>query len=191
MRTFGPAVYRKKGLQSRMNTDLPTADADIRSHEFLDCTIHVLTASDLTDLVEVAVRSHESCIIANHNLHSLYLYQHDTKLRKLFSQAKWIHADGMGIVLLGKAFGVHLPRSARITYVDWLPLLLDRAAARDWRLFYLGSKPGIADKGADLLREKFPRLRLKTAHGYFDPMGEENDRILDEIRVFAPDVLLV
>jgi N-acetylglucosaminyldiphosphoundecaprenol N-acetyl-beta-D-mannosaminyltransferase len=173
------------------STYSPIADASVRTYAVLGCRIHAVTASDLTDLVESAVESHESCIIANHNLHSLYLYQHDPKLRELFSKAKWIHADGMGIVLLGRALGARSQRSERTTYVDWLPLLIERAANRQWRVFYLGSKPGVADKGAAILRNRFRGLSIETAHGYFDPSGEENERVLDEIRLFSPQVLMV
>ena len=174
-----------------MSTYSPVTDAGIRAYDVLGCRIDAVTPSDLTDLVEDAVQAGESCIIANHNLHSLYLYQRDSKLRELFSKAKWIHADGMGIVLLGKAIGAQLKRSVRITYVDWLPLLLKRAADRNWQVFYLGSRPGVAEKGAEILRNRFPGLKIAAAHGHFDPAGEENERVLEEIRVSPPEVLLI
>lgn len=174
-----------------MSTYLPATDVSIPSFDVLGCKVHAVTACELTDLVERAVELRESCIVANHNLHSLYLYHHDAKLRELFAKAKWIHADGMGIVLVGRATGLPLQRSIRVTYVDWLPLLLDRAAQRKWRVFYLGSKPGVADKGIEILREQYPGLMVTSAHGYFDPAAEDNEKVLDEIRAFSPDVILV
>ena len=174
-----------------MSTIAPVSELSIPAFKVLDCRIHAVTASALTDLVERAVDSRDSCIVANHNLHSLYLYHHDAKLRMLFARARWIHADGMGIVMLGRASGIRLERSVRITYVDWLPLLMERAAKRKWRVFYLGSKPGVADRGTKILLNKFPGLTMGCAHGYFDPAGEENERMLGAIREFAPDLLLV
>src|SRR5580692_10993257 len=109
-----------------MSTCLPAIDEPIRTFDVLGCRIHAVTATELTDLVEEGVRSQESCIIANHNLHSLFLYQKDSTLRALFSKAKWIHVDGMGIVLLARVFGARIERSERVTYVDWFPLLLER-----------------------------------------------------------------
>jgi N-acetylglucosaminyldiphosphoundecaprenol N-acetyl-beta-D-mannosaminyltransferase len=174
-----------------MSTYSNVTCASIPTYDVLGCTVHAVTASDLTDLIERAVESGEPSIIANHNLHSLYLYQRDSKVREFFAKAKWIHADGMGIVLLGRALGARLKRSERVTYVDWFPLLLERAADRQWKLFYLGSKPGVADKGANILRERFPGLRINVAHGYFDPAKEENESVLEEIRAFSPDVLMI
>jgi N-acetylglucosaminyldiphosphoundecaprenol N-acetyl-beta-D-mannosaminyltransferase len=163
----------------------------VRTFEVLGCVVHAVTATDLTDLVECAIDSGESCIIANQNLHSLYLYQRDAKLREFFSKAKWIHADGMGVVLLGRATGAKVGRSERVTYVDWLPLLLERVVDRRWRIFYLGSRPGVAEKGTAILRERFPGLRMSSDHGYFDPAGEQNESVLRAIQKFSPDILLV
>jgi len=174
-----------------MSTFLSEIGSGVRSFDVLGCKVHAVTAPDLTDLVERAVETQESCIIANHNLHSLYLYQRDARLREFFAQAKWIHADGMGIVLLARATGAEVDRSIRVTYVDWLPLLMERAAARNWRVFYLGSRPGVADKGIAILRERFPGLNMEAIHGYFDTAGEENEIVLEKIRAFSPDVVLV
>jgi N-acetylglucosaminyldiphosphoundecaprenol N-acetyl-beta-D-mannosaminyltransferase len=178
-------------MAETMSTFLPVKNFRVQSFNVLGCKVHAVTAPDLTDLVDRAVDSHEKCIVANHNLHSLYLYQRDAKLREFFAKAKWIHADGMGIVLLAKATGAKVDRSVRVTYVDWLPLLLRRAETRGWRVFYLGSKPGVAEKGLAILRERFPGLQIDAAHGYFDPEGEENEKTLQQIRAFVPDVLMV
>jgi N-acetylglucosaminyldiphosphoundecaprenol N-acetyl-beta-D-mannosaminyltransferase len=97
----------------------------------------------------------------------------------------------MGLVVLARLVGVPLNGPERVTYVDWLPLLFERAWERNWRIFYLGSKPGIADKAAEKLRRRFTGLQIATSNGYFDIEGEENERVLQVIRKFAPNILLV
>lgn len=163
----------------------------VPSFDVLGCEVHATTALELTDLLEYEVNLGKRCVIANHNLHSLYLYQKDEKLRRFFTKSKWTHADGMAIVLLARMTGSGLNRSDRVTYVDWMPLIMERAATHDWRVFYLGSKPGVAEKGIKILQERFPGLQMKATHGYFDPASEENDRVLDEIRNYSPQVLMV
>lgn len=163
----------------------------IDSYDVLGCKVHAVTAEKLTELVEDAVRACEPCVIANHNLHSVYLYHHDSKVRELFAMSKWTHIDGMGVVMLGKMLGVPLERSQRITYVDWLPHLMERAADRNWRVLYLGSKPGVAEEGARILRKNYPGLQIETVHGYFDFNGVESHGVLKEIRRFAPHILMV
>jgi N-acetylglucosaminyldiphosphoundecaprenol N-acetyl-beta-D-mannosaminyltransferase len=163
----------------------------VRAFDVLGCKVHAVTAPALTDLVEYAATSRTSAIIANHNLHSLCLYQRDAKLREFFLKADWVHVDGMGVVLLGRATGAKFQRAERVTYVDWLPLLIERAAKKNWRVFYLGSRPGVAEKGVAILRGRFPGLEMRARHGYFDPTSNENEAVLREIEAFAPDVVMV
>jgi N-acetylglucosaminyldiphosphoundecaprenol N-acetyl-beta-D-mannosaminyltransferase len=153
--------------------------------------VNAASAGTLTDVLEHAVESQKPCIIAHHNLHSLYLYHNDPDMPRFYRTAEYVHADGMGLVVLARLVGVPLKGSERVTYVDWLPLLIERAWARKWRVFYLGSKPGIAAKAAEQLCERFTGLQIATSHGYFDIEGDENERVLQAIRTFAPDILLV
>jgi N-acetylglucosaminyldiphosphoundecaprenol N-acetyl-beta-D-mannosaminyltransferase len=71
--------------------------------------------------------------------------------------------------------------------------VLAEAERQGWRVFYLGSKPGVAERGADIFRGKFPNLQLCTAHGYFraDPESSENRKVLDWINDFQTDILMV
>lgn len=99
----------------------------------------------------------------------------------------------MALVFLGKLLGLPLRREQRVTYVDWIDPLMAEAAQRGWRVFYLGSQPGIAERGAKILQEKFSGLQIATAHGYFDanPDSQENQAVLTAIKIYQPHVLMV
>lgn len=155
--------------------------------------VHALTLSELNALVAGACRQGCKRIIANHNLHSIYVYYHDSKMREFYDAADYIHADGMGVVFLAGLLGVPLRHVHRITYVDWLEPLVQEAEKEGWRVFYLGSKQGIAERGASLLRERFPLLQIATSHGYFDACTDsfENKLILQRIEEYRPHILLV
>lgn len=163
----------------------------VPTYEMLGCTLHGLTREQLTDLVETEVLAQRLSVVANHNLHSLYCYQKDVKIQEFFQRSRYVHVDGMSVVLLGRLLGHSIERSARVTYVDWLPLLMERANERGWRLFYLGSKPGVAERGVERLTATYPRVTMAYAHGYFDFAGEENQNILERIRSFVPHLVLV
>jgi len=81
----------------------------------------------------------------------------------------------------------------RTTNLDLLPLLAPEAVRRQWRVFYLGSRPGVAERAARTLRTQYPELQIATHDGYFETSqsGEENQRVLAEIHDYAPDVLMV
>jgi N-acetylglucosaminyldiphosphoundecaprenol N-acetyl-beta-D-mannosaminyltransferase len=147
----------------------------------------------LEEIIIDAVVNRRRSIIANHNLHSVYLYHHDAVLRAFYQEAAVVHVDGMGLVLLGKLHGAWLNAAQRLTPLDWIRPLLADAQRRNWRVFYLGSRPGVAAHGAAILKAEFPALQLETAHGYFDARREsdENRAVVETINRFAPDLLLV
>jgi len=144
-------------------------------------------------LVEDAVRGRRQYVIGNHNLHSLYLLSRQPRMRGFYEQADYVHVDGMPLVLLGRLLGMQLERKHRTGYMDLLPRLLENACSKGWRIFYLGSKPEVVEKGSDILRAQYPALTLKSFHGYFDtqPGCPNNKSVLAQINEFAPHVLLV
>ncbi len=155
--------------------------------------VHRLTWDRLKTAIAEAIENDQRWIVANHNLHSIYLYHHDPAMRAFYDRAELIHIDGMSVVWFGKLLGLPLRRSYRLTPLDWLRPLCAEAARRRWRIFYLGSRPGVAAKGAEILRGEFPGLPIETAQGYFDPRpgGAENRRVVETIDRFRPNLLLV
>lgn len=156
----------------------------------LGVEIDPLTLEEFSDLVaKVIALGRKGYIIANHNLRSVYLYHRDPKMRAFFSIAHTIFVDGMPLILWAKALGYPLKRSQRLTYVDWGPRLMARAAEEGWRIFYLGGKPGVAERAAERLRSTYPGLQIKTHHGYLEAIPRE--QVLGEINAYRPHILMV
>lgn len=166
---------------------------EVRSYDLLKCRIDPLTITHLNEIISEAIRLGRCDVIANHNLHSIYLYHHDAKMRAFYEQARYVHIDGMSLVLLGRLLGLPLKGEHRVTYVDWLRPLMTMASRREWRIFYLGSKPGVAQHGTEILRAELPDLQIETAHGYFDCSREnkENQMVLSKINSTRPHILMV
>lgn len=165
----------------------------IEKHEFLGIVVHEATLPRLNDIIRRTVSEKGRLIVANHNLHSLYLVHHDRRMQTFYKQSACIHADGMGIIALGRLMGHALSRAHRVTYADWMLPLMREAAESGWRVFYLGSKPGVAEMGARFLRTQFPSLAIMTSSGYFDgnPDSLDNGNIVQRIEEFGPQLLMV
>ena len=159
-------------------------------YKFLGVQVDALCISELNSLIAKSIQQNQKSIIANHNLHSLYLYHHDPKMRFFYAKTDYVHIDGMPIILLGRLLGFPLKREQRVTYADWVWSLMSEAAQNGWRVFYLGSKPGVAERGARILREKFASLQIATAHGYID-MRKDNLATLAAIKSYQPHILMV
>jgi N-acetylglucosaminyldiphosphoundecaprenol N-acetyl-beta-D-mannosaminyltransferase len=161
--------------------------------DLLGIRIHALSKRELVDCVSQAIDGRTQHIIGNHNLHSVYMWFHEPRMRDFYSLTDYTHIDGMSLVLLGRLMGLPLKREHRTGYMDLLPLLAEEAAEREWRIFYLGSRPGVAEKAARMLRSRYPGLQIRTHHGHFNAehSGPENQQVLAEIKTYAPDVLMV
>jgi N-acetylglucosaminyldiphosphoundecaprenol N-acetyl-beta-D-mannosaminyltransferase len=159
----------------------------------LGVEVHPCTWPALKEAIVEAITERRGSIIANHNLHSLYLYHHDDAVRAFYDRAAVVHIDGMSLVVVGQLLGLPLRRAQRLTPLDWIRPLLAEAARRRWRVFYLGGKPGVAERAAALLRNEFPGLAFETAHGYFDARraSAENRAVVETINGFGADLLLV
>ncbi len=155
----------------------------------LGVIVEPLTIAELNGLIARAIEQKERWIIANHNLHSVYLYHRDPKMRAFFKKAQVIHIDGMPLVYWARILGYPVTKQQRVTYVDWVHPLMAATSANGWRVFYLGGKPGVAARAAEQLQEQYPGLIITTRHGYFGP--EKNDDVLREIATFRPHVLMV
>ena len=163
------------------------------SYRLLGVRVNPLAIPDLHTIIGETVSSNQRCVIASQNLHSIYVYYHDAKMRTFGAQAQYMRTDGMSLVLLGRLLGYPLCRKHRVTYVDWVRPLMAEAAQQTWRVFYLGSKPGTAERGAEILRQEFPKLQIVTADGYFDTTAgsAENQKVLELIHAYQPNVLMV
>ncbi|MCW5313871.1 WecB/TagA/CpsF family glycosyltransferase [Nostoc sp. KVJ3] len=163
------------------------------SYKILGVKVDALSIPELNLLIEESIEKNQKWIIANHNLHSLYLFHNDPQMQAFYAKAEYIHIDGMPLLFIGKLLGFPMKREQRVTYADWVWPLMAEAANKGWRVFYLGSKPGVAEQGASILRQRFPGLEIACAHGYIDmdKNSQENLAILAAINAYKPHVLMV
>jgi N-acetylglucosaminyldiphosphoundecaprenol N-acetyl-beta-D-mannosaminyltransferase len=160
---------------------------------FLGVTLQPRSMPEMNNLVERGIREHQRWIIANHNLHSVYLFHRHPKLREFYSHVHWTYLDGMPLVALGRLYGYPLQRKQRVTHADWMGPLMELAAGRGWRVFNLGSPRQVAESGAAQLRKRYPALQIEVSDGYFDARrdSDENEALVARINAYKPDLLMV
>jgi N-acetylglucosaminyldiphosphoundecaprenol N-acetyl-beta-D-mannosaminyltransferase len=147
-----------------------------------------LTVEELHAEIGRLVRDRKRGLVLNANAHCLNLCYEDPALRSFLNGAEIVFCDGAGVMLAARILGRRIP--ARITYADWAWQLADFAAARNFSLYFLGARPGVARAAARRLKERYPDLEVAGVHhGYFD--RSENEAVVEEINAAAPDILLV
>ena len=126
--------------------------------------------------------------IVTANAEIIYQASKNDKMRTVINNAQMVTADGSGVVWASKQLGE--PLTERVTGIDLVNSICAASAQYGWKLYILGSAPGVADTAAKNICEKYPDCNIiGTHHGYFDAEQEQN--ILAELRELNPDVLFV
>jgi N-acetylglucosaminyldiphosphoundecaprenol N-acetyl-beta-D-mannosaminyltransferase len=141
--------------------------------------------------IDEMIRRGEPGFFVTANLHYAMLTEQIQELRALNERASFILADGMPLVWASRLQKTPLPE--RVAGADLIWRICELAAQRGYRIFLLGAKPGVAEKAADRLRERFPGL---TIAGIISPpfrklTEEEETSLIDEMRRVRPQILLV
>jgi N-acetylglucosaminyldiphosphoundecaprenol N-acetyl-beta-D-mannosaminyltransferase len=158
----------------------------------LGVPIDPLTVDNLHTLLLTYILSDDNALVLNVNVYGLNLAYQDPEFRNFLKTGDIIFCDGAGVIFGAKLLGYYVPQ--RITYADWTWDLAEFAAPRGFTFFFLGARPGVADKAAANLKSRFPDLRIVgTHHGYFDktPGSAENEAVIEQINVVKPNILIV
>jgi N-acetylglucosaminyldiphosphoundecaprenol N-acetyl-beta-D-mannosaminyltransferase len=109
--------------------------------------------------------------------------------RDLILQAHIVDADGMPLVMASRLFCKH-PLRERTATTDFIQEASAAAVAAGLRFYFLGGKPGVAEKAASALRKHYPDLQIVgIRNGYF-PLSDEA-AICEDIRLTRADVIWV
>jgi N-acetylglucosaminyldiphosphoundecaprenol N-acetyl-beta-D-mannosaminyltransferase len=156
--------------------------------ELLGAAIDALNMRETEDRVAGLVHRGGGYQVITLNPEYLYRAQYEPQLLKVANAAEVVTPDGEGIVWACKVAGHPVPE--RVTGIDLMLRLVQRAATEGWRVFLLGASPGVAAAAAEKLLEKHPGLQVVgTHHGYFKESEERE--VIDKIIASRPHLLFV
>ncbi len=125
------------------------------------------------------------------NVHMLIEAYRHPAFEKIVAAADVVTPDGMPVALsVGWLRG---QRQDRVAGMDFLPVLLREAAARQKTVFLYGTSDEILARIADKARQQYPGLQIVGQYAPpFRPLNPEEDQaVVDEINRAHPDFLLV
>jgi len=166
-------------------------DGNVRNRkytEILGIKIDALDMASSLEVIEGFIRSRTPHIVVTADSYCVTLAQKDRELREIVNSADLVTPDSAGVLLAARLNGT--PFAERVSGVDMLVLLCERASRLGHRVFLLGAAPGVAETAAKNLTKRFPGLKIVgIQHGYFGP--DETDAVIKSIRDAQPDLLFV
>ena len=164
----------------------------INPFSILGVKVHPITVAELHEYIGNIIKNDQKASILNVNVHCLNLAYKDTALKQTLNKSDLVFCDGAGVILGAKILGYQIPE--RITYADWMWDLAKFCAENKFSLFFLGAKPGTAEKAAKQLLKRFPDLQITgVQHGYFEKSSgsAENEAVIEKINTAQPNILVL
>ncbi|GAB6186341.1 WecB/TagA/CpsF family glycosyltransferase [Thermopirellula anaerolimosa] len=139
------------------------------------------TFDETVAAVERLIESGKPSYFITANLHYARLCHRNQALADVNRRAAFLVADGMPLIWWSRWQGTPLPE--RVTGADLVWALAEAASRRQYRVFLLGGRPGVADRAASVLQERFPGLVIcGTAAPQIDRLTrDEEQALLDTI----------
>jgi len=154
----------------------------------LGIKVHSVDTATALDTIKEFVRSGKPHMVVTADSSAVVLARRDGELREIINSADLVTPDSIGILWAARRFGTPLPE--RVSGVDLVQAMCERAAKSGYRVFLLGAAPGVIDGAARNLTEQHPGLTIAgTHHGYF--RAHESPLVVGKIREASPDLLFV
>lgn len=154
----------------------------------LGCQVDRLTSAECVARIGELIQAGKPAHVITLNAEIAYQAQSNSQLQAIINAADLVTPDGIGIVWGGRQLGYDIKE--RVTGIDLLLTICRIAPLHKWKIFLLGSAPGVAAEAAQKLSADYPGLHIGgTRHGYF----QEDDipALINEIRQLKPQLLLV
>ena len=164
----------------------------LKRMRFMNSYIDNVTMEEAIDHIEECIQQRKVGQVITPNVDQIVRMETDGYFKEICDNAELLLTDGHPLLWIAKWYGT--PIKEKICGSDLVPCLCEVAAQKGYSVFLLGAAPGVAQRAANKLLEKFPNL--KVAGVYSPPMGfekdrEEIDRINQMLRNSHADMLFV
>jgi N-acetylglucosaminyldiphosphoundecaprenol N-acetyl-beta-D-mannosaminyltransferase len=148
-----------------------------------------ITLKDLIHVVTGAETRQPPVVISGHNLHSVYLFHTDAKVRSFYESSQIILADGFPIWISSYSFKARSFSTVRLGSTDWLPKVFD-AAPSGFRIAVVGATQTSNRDFVNKHSTGWPNLVIKGWQGHNIDAVDLID-VAQEIQDFEPNLTLV
>ena len=132
-------------------------------------------------------------VVANHNLHSLYLVRRSPRMQAFYDRADLIELDSTPLMAFARMIGLNSRGFHRCTYLDWRDAFWSQANRNGWRVMYVGGTAEVCRIAVERLSARYPRAVIAATDGYFDAKigSDGNAATVARVAEFRPQVLFV
>ena len=161
----------------------------MESVRVLNLRVDLVSMADTLGYIEQAIADRSSprhLVTADASM--VITARQDRELKAIVDNADLVTPDGAGILWHSRLLGRSIKH--KVSGVDLVSEVCRLSSEKDYRVYFLGAAPGVAEAAAENLRARYPGAQIVgTRDGYFKP--EDEPTIVGDIRAARADVLFV
>lgn len=167
-----------------------TRSLDRPEYRTIGVRVHAVQIPDVIETIREWISQRErNHYIAVTGMHGVSEAQQDPSFRRVLNEADLVVPDGMPLVWLARRRGYPLERRV---YGPELMETFCKQVGSQYRHFLYGGAPGIAERLADVMRDRYGCNVVGTITPPFRELSRmESDEIVDQINAAEPDVIWV
>jgi N-acetylglucosaminyldiphosphoundecaprenol N-acetyl-beta-D-mannosaminyltransferase len=178
-------------IPNDVSEHIPTSRPTALPVALLGVPFDNVTVSEAIGRIDGMIASRQPHYVVTANVDFCIQALEDIELRRIFCEAHLVLCDGTPLVWASRLFGNPLPE--RVAGADLVPLLMQRAAKKGHRIFFLGGGPQVTQEAVQRLQSQYPELVIA---GHYSPpfrplLDMNHEEISERIRAAQPDLLLV
>lgn len=167
---------------------MPTTDPALNSIHLHGMRVDRVTMDDTLALVEQFVKSRQPHHIVTADASMIVTYNEDKEFAAIVDQSALVTPDGAGILWASKHLGE--PVTSKVSGVDLAARCCALSAEKNWRVFFFGAAPGVAEEARARMLARYPGAQIVGFRdGFFT--AETEPQVVEQIRAAKPDILLV
>ena len=173
----------------------PVVEQNLRSAKLPAALLGIpfdnLTIAEALDRIDDMVASGKPHYVVTANVDFCVQSFEDVELRRILVEAHLTLCDGTPLLWASRLFGNPLPE--RVAGADLVPMLINRASEKGYRIFFLGGAPQVTQQAVQQLERLYPQVVIA---GHYSPpfrplLDMNHDEIAERIRAARPDLLFV
>lgn len=164
--------------------------------DIMGTRIDNVTMTEAINLCQNKIENNEQFIIYTPNTEFVMMAKKDDEFNRLLNKSDLNIPDGIGLIYASKM--KKNPLKEKVAGYDLTVNLIKLANEKGLKIYFVGGKPGIAEKAAQNILKEYPNVKIVgTKDGYFKGthlgmQGHEEERkLIADINEKAPDMLFV
>lgn len=167
---------------------MPPSNMTVPAVRILGLRVDSVSRSETLALLDQFAASGEPHHVVTVNPEFVMQARELPRFRAVLDAADLSLADGAGLMWAARL--QRRPLKERLPGVDMMMEIAGLAARKGYGVFLLGGGPGVAERTAEVLRRRYPALRVVGTYGG-SPRTDEAAGIIERVRAARPHFLFV